>query len=129
MKTKVTILMASMIAIQGCTGSPIRVAGMDSESLSQQADETLCAAYGELRLPKVKSELIRRGTVRDWPRIDSKTIQLGDSRAEVLCAYGVPVGGTRSYANHYYGGKVWIYRHGMFRSFVYIESGRVVGWN
>lgn len=117
------------MAIQGCTGSPARVSMMGSQDLSQQSDMTLCAAYGEIHLPKVKTELKRRGVIRNWSRIDSRIIQLGDSKTELLCAYGVPVGGTRSYAGHYYGGRVWVYRRGIFRHFVYIESGRVAGWN
>lgn len=131
---KLITILAALIILSNCAGSPVRVNSMSAEELATQSSFTLCNAYNQGKKDNVRNELKKRNALSDsdWRLIDAESLGIGMSELALICTKGgvIPGYGSINVTTTPYGvNKQYVYEDAFGnRQYIYVENGKVTSW-
>lgn len=114
---KKVLWLVIVLLVEGCAGSPARIALLSADEMKKETSYDLCNAYANHghSSTAIKDELISRGEIDylDWSDIDNGRIKIGMSELGLICSMGSPgvFGGVRKSVSAYGTNKQYFYRN------------------
>ena len=140
--TNILIVLGAVMALTGCAGSPVHLAGLSQVELQEFDTLDICHAYsrflkGSSVIKNMEAELKKRKAIKakNWKSIKENKIRIGMNECELFASWGDPSRLSYSNTNKSCYEKIgcnvqYVYRPNQYGSaqYVYVENGKVRAW-